>query len=241
MCARACALLCVYALRHESELATLRERDPEFFAFLSQSQPNLLNYTHSDDEDDSDGEDQDQGEDGDEEGGKEEDGEGDSDEEMEDNVLTMKAVRSAERMLVSSKSMRSLGTVLMMYKSGCALTSNRTADSTDENAPKYSIPDATVYEEMMVSALTHMHTAFGERIGVSGEGKSAQTIDKAEPSAVENALKKPATKRVKALALAFFRATIGSCPLHHPQALCQIRCDSPHAQSNKRCTHAVSP
>ena len=110
---------------HAAELAALEAKDPEFFKYLQENNSDLLNFDEdgegedeedAEDEDDAEGEDEKAGSEGDE-GSEDEDDEGDDEAAAADvPTVTLAQLKTLERSLASSHSLKALKTLVDMYR-----------------------------------------------------------------------------------------------------------------------------
>ncbi|ANB12717.1 Noc2p [Sugiyamaella lignohabitans] len=152
------------AASHKDELASLAEKDPEFYKYLQENDKDLLNF----DPDSILGEDDDEEEEAEENDEDEEDKKSskkskkskksaaadDASEDEEDDSasseVTAKDVGTWAKSLKEEKSLRALRKVLKAFSAAVHMTENNT---NDENEYKYSVTDPEVFNSLMLLAL----------------------------------------------------------------------------------------
>ncbi|KAH3767250.1 Noc2l protein [Pelomyxa schiedti] len=149
--------------KHSSQLEELKEADPEFFAYLQKTDPNLLNFEGGDSNDEGDDEEDQSDEDKEEEEGEEEEEE-DSDDKSKpgkekgakekkikgeetnkpQRVITIPVITKWVDIALAKHSVMSLKILSAMFHVGCNISNEKL---------QYRIPSSEVYDKLMVSCL----------------------------------------------------------------------------------------
>lgn len=200
--------------KHQNQLDSLRETDPEFFKYLESNDASLLEFAEGDD--DEDGED-----DEDEEEDEFRGDDNDSDEEEEEEELeeqggkekkvTVATVELIKELVKSSNagSISSLRKLISVFRATCIPTSVD-EDSDDEDGGggqsegamlnSYVVNDPEVYEYAMTEILENAHKSFYQVLDLP-MGK-----DKLTKSQLEELEQHPKWKKSQFLVLSFFKS-----------------------------------
>ncbi|BGP42842.1 Nucleolar Complex 2 protein [Rhodotorula kratochvilovae] len=149
--------------QHMADIAALAQKDPEFFKYLQENDPELLDFAEQDGagaaDDDEDDEDEEMSDDdeSEEEGKKANKGKGKEKErvrKVRDDVLTKETLRSWQKNILETRSPRSLRKLLLAFRSAAQSGNNDdTVDTT--GAERYRIVDPKVFEKVVTTALKY--------------------------------------------------------------------------------------
>ena len=161
---------------HKVQLEALRARDPEFYAYLQQTDANLLSF--SDDEEEGDGEDEDDDEkdekEAEEEQGGDEDGDGEDAEEGKEEKKLIVTTALMNKWCKVAKKQAPLGTVrnlLKAYRIAC------NQGSGEEVATTMKIASASVYNNLMLFVLKEVDSLLRRLLGIEKKEPTAVTSD----------------------------------------------------------------
>jgi nucleolar complex protein 2 len=125
--------------RMKTEMAKMKEADPEFHEFLKENEESLLEFGDEDDDDDM------KDDDGDDEGGS-------------DKIhLTASVLASLEKGTFKSHGLKSLKKLVMAYKAACHLSD---AADEDKGTSPYIIDSSKIFDELMLLCLNKIHEEF---------------------------------------------------------------------------------
>ncbi|GAA5921044.1 hypothetical protein JCM3775_004066 [Rhodotorula graminis] len=157
--------------QHMADIAALAQKDPDFFKYLQENDPELLDFADQDgagaedDEDDDDDEEMSEDEDSEDEARGKKASKGKGKEKAQpkkarDDVLTKDVLRSWQKNILETRSPRSLRKLLLAFRSAAQSGNNddetmgRDARATAA-AERYRIVDPKVFEKVVTTALKY--------------------------------------------------------------------------------------
>lgn len=196
--------------RHQEELDSLREKDPEFFEYLSKNDSSLLDFAHGEEDDESNDEvdmesEGEEAEDSDSEG----DGEDDDDDDNEEVSKPVKfkpmietTTKTVDELMKSSMtgSLTSLKKLMSLFRATCLPSSERDVEDANKPTSRYLVNNPEVYEYAMTEILEKGHKCFYKQLGLSGDKLSSQ--------ALESLGSHPNWKKVQFYVLSFYKSIL---------------------------------
>ncbi|TNY21295.1 Noc2p family-domain-containing protein [Rhodotorula diobovata] len=153
--------------QHMADIAALAQKDPDFFKYLQENDPELLDFAEQgdaaadedEDEDMSDEEDEEEDSEDEASGNKAKKGKGKEKEKVKksrDNVLTKDVLRSWQKNILETRSPRSLRKLLLAFRSA-AQSGNNDDEGVDVRGAgeRYRIVDPKVFEKVVTTALKY--------------------------------------------------------------------------------------
>jgi nucleolar complex protein 2 len=195
--------------RHQEELDSLREKDPEFFEYLSKNDSSLLDFAHGEEEDESEDEEVDmesggeEVEDSDSEADDDDDDEGGSSKPVKFKPMIETTTKTVDELIKSCMggSLTSLKKLMSLFRATCLPSSERDADEgPDKPTSRYLVNNPEVYEYAMTEILEKGHKCFYKQLGLSGDKLSAQ--------ALESLGSHPNWKKVQFYVLSFYKSIL---------------------------------
>ncbi|GAA6013271.1 hypothetical protein JCM10207_000838 [Rhodosporidiobolus poonsookiae] len=150
---------------HMADLRALAEKDPDFFKYLQENDAELLNFDADGDAAMGDSEDDDEEEeDSEEEEEKPKKGKGKEKEvkkQRKANVLTKEILRSWQKSILETRSLRSLRRLLLAFRTAASGSTTGDADDEEEftgigkGKDRYEIQSPAVWNKVVVTALKY--------------------------------------------------------------------------------------
>ncbi|CCX30737.1 Noc2p family-domain-containing protein [Pyronema domesticum] len=158
---------------HKNDLSKLAENDPEFYKYLKENDPELLDFTMAERDDLSSIDELSEGEEEEETDKKSKKGK----KEKDSNDVSMEDVKKWKTALVENKSLRSLREVVLAFRAAAHV--NDVEVDAKQGGFKYTITNPNVYHELLVIALKHIPEVLQHHLPIkeSASGKVRVATD----------------------------------------------------------------